>query len=380
MPWKEVSVMDQRSEFVMLASQEGANRRELCRRFEISAETGYKWLGRAASGQAGWAADRSRRPHRSPDRSADKLEIEILRWRDAHPAWGARKIAFCLEREGIDPPAISTVHAILSRHGRIIPPPGGDRATIRFEHPAPNLVWQMDFKGDVPLGDGGRCHPLTVVDDHSRFNLCLQACANQRGEGVQSRLIPTFQRYGLPAAFLIDNGSPWGGGPGHRWTAFSVWLLKLGISVIYSRPYHPQTRGKSERFHRTLNAEVFALKPLKDLAAAQAEFDAWRTVYNCERPHQGIGMAVPASRYTPSRRLYPQRLPKVEYEPGTITRRVGTTKSYISFRGAMWRVPQAFMGETLAIRPRDTRDGHFAICFGAQQIASINLLGKENSP
>jgi transposase InsO family protein len=319
----------------MLASKEGVNRRELCRRFGISAETGYKWLARAAAGEDVWAVDRSRRPHHSPDRIADKLEGEILKWRDAHPAWGARKIARCLKREGTEPPAASTVHAVLSRHGRIVPPPGGDRATIRFEQPAPNAIWQMDFKGHVPLGDGGRCHPLTVIDDHSRFNLCLQACANQRGDGVQSQLISTFQHYGLPSAFLIDNGAPWGGGPGNRWTAFSVWLLKLGVGVIYSRPYHPQTRGKNERFHRTLNAEVFALRPLKDLAAAQAAFDAWRPIYNFERPHQGIGMEVPASRYTPSRRSYPGRLPKVEYEPGTITRRVGTTKSYVSFRGAM---------------------------------------------
>lgn len=379
MPWSEVSVVDQRREFVMLATKEGANRRELCRRFGISAETGYKWLGRVAGGEAQWAADRSRRPHRSPERTADKLESEVLKWRDEHPAWGARKIAHCLKRAGIDPPAVSTVHAILSRHGRIIPPPGGKRATIRFEQPAPNLIWQMDFKGHVPLGDGGRCHPLTVVDDHSRFNLCLQACANQQGEGVQTRLISTFQRYGLPSAFLIDNGSPWGGGPGNRWTAFSVWLLKLGICVIHSRPYHPQTRGKNERFHRTLKAEVFALKPLKDLAAAQAAFDAWRPTYNFERPHQGIGMEVPASRYTPSGRSYPDRLPEVEYEPDAITRRVGTTKSYISFRGVLWPVPAAFMGETLAIRPRGSLDGIFAVCFGAQKIATINLREDQNS-
>jgi len=379
MPWSEVSVVDQRREFVMLASKEGANRRELCRRFGISAETGYKWLGRAAEGQSDWMVNRSRRPHRSPDRIIGELESEILKWRDAHPAWGARKISRCLERDGIDPPAVSTVHEVLSRHGRIIPPPGGDRATIRFEHPTPNLIWQMDFKGHVPLGGGGRCHPLTVIDDHSRFNLCLQACANQKGENVKTRLVSTFQRYGIPNAFLIDNGSPWGGGPGNRWTEFSVWLLKLGIGVIYSRPYHPQTRGKNERFHRTLKAEVFALTPLKDLAAAQAAFDAWRPIYNSERPHQGIGMEVPASRYTPSRRPYPNRLSKVEYEPGAVTRRVGTTKSYISFRGNMWRVPAAFMGETLAIRPRGKLDGTFAVCFGAQKIATINLRERENS-
>lgn len=377
MPWTEVSVMDQRREFVMLASQEGANRRELCRRFKISPETGYKWLQRAGCGTDDWAADHARRPHTSPSRTSAKMECAVLAIRDAHPAWGARKIARCLERDGLAPPAASTVHAILSRHGRIVPPPGGDRATCRFEQPAPNLMWQMDFKGDVALTDGGRCHPLTVIDDHSRFALCLQACANERRTTVQDRLTLTFRRYGIPDAFLLDNGSPWGGGPGYRWTTFGVWLLKLGIKVIHSRPYHPQTRGKNERFHRTLKAEVFALEQLANLRTAQSTFDRWRTVYNFERPHQGIGMAVPASRYAPSPRAMPDKALSVEYALGEITRRVGTTKSYISFKGRMWKMPQAFQGETLAIRPRVT-DGLYAVCYGAHQIATINLHDDEN--
>jgi transposase InsO family protein len=361
----------------MLAKQEGANVRELCRRYGISHETAYKWLGRAVEGDADWASDRSRRPHHSPNRTPESLERAVLDWRDAHPAWGARKILRCLERDGIDPPAASTVHAILARHGRIVPPPGGDRATGRFEYPAPNLVWQMDFKGDVPLTDGVRCHPLTALDDHSRFALCLQACANQQATTVKGRLTLTFQRYGIPDAFLLDNGSPWGGGPGYRWTEFSVWLLKLGIKVIHSRPFHPQTRGKNERFHRTLIDEVVNLRPLANLTVAQDAFDDWRTVYNFERPHQGIGMETPASRYAPSHRAMPDKPISPEYDSGEITRRVGTTKSYISFMGRLWKMPHAFRSELLAIRPRQP-DGTFAVCFGANQIATLNLHDDEN--
>lgn len=372
MPWNEQSVMDQRIEFARLASLEGANVRALCRRFNVSADTGYRWLTRAARGGSDWASELSRRPHHSPERTHAQIEGAVLRWRDAHPAWGARKIARCLERDGIAAPAVSTIHAILVRHGRIHPPPGGERATTRFEYAAPNMVWQMDFKGDVGLSCGQRCHPLTVIDDHSRFAVCLEACANQQAATVRARLEPTLRRYGLPEAMLVDNGSPWGGGPGYRWTEFGVWLLKLGIRVIHSRPYHPQTRGKNERFHRTLKAEVFALRALADLRAAQTAFDEWRAVYNFERPHQGLGMAVPASRYTPSRRAMPQRLPEAHYEPGEITRCVGTTKPYISFKGRMWKVPQAFKGETLALRPRDT-DGLYAVCFGANHITDLNL-------
>src|SRR5262249_36019711 len=161
MPWQEVSIMDQRREFVRLAMQEGTNRRELCRRTGVHPSTGYKWLGRwVADGEL---ADRSRRPHSSPMRTEDAIEARVLAVRDAHPAWGARKIARCLQRDGLNCPAISTVHEILRRHDRIAMPPGGAGAHRRFEKPAPNLLWQMDFKGWLTLGDGNRCHPLTIL-------------------------------------------------------------------------------------------------------------------------------------------------------------------------------------------------------------------------
>jgi len=370
MPWREVSVMDQRREFVRLAMQEGANRRELCRRFGIHPDTGYKWLARWQADQS--LADRSRRPHSSPGQTGHDLEERILALRDAHPAWGARKIAYRLECKGYHPPAISTIHEILRRAGRIKPPIGGAAASLRFEMPAPNLLWQMDFKGWIRLGNDAQCHPLTVVDDHSRYDLCLQACADQRTDTVRSHLERTFRHYGLPEAFFVDNGSPWGDPSGERWTRFSVWLLKLGIAVIHSRPYHPQSRGKNERFHRTLKAEVLALRQFRNLAETQRAFDAWREIYNFERPHEALGQQVPASRYRPSQRSMPDRLPEVEYESHEIVRRVGTTKDYISFKGRLWKVPKAFCGERLAIRPTST-DHQYGIFFASHQIATIDL-------
>jgi transposase InsO family protein len=370
MPWREVSVMDQRREFVRLAMQEGANRRELCRRFGIHPDTGYKWLGRWQAGQE--LADRSRRPHSSPEQTDREIEARILAVRDAHPAWGVRKIARCLERESHSPPAFSTMHQILRRTGRIKPPPGGAVASQRFEMPAPNLLWQMDFKGWVRLGNDTQCHPLTVVDDHSRYDLCLQACADQRGETVRDRLELTFRHYGLPEAFFVDNGTPWGDPSGERWTRFSVWLLKLGIAVIHSRPYHPQSRGKNERFHRTLAAEVFALRRFRDLAETQQAFDAWREVYNFERPHEALEQQVPASRYRSSQRSMPDRLPAPEYHSHEIVRTVSTTKAYVSFKGRLWKVPQAFCGERLAIRPTSI-NAQYGVFFAAHQVATIDL-------
>jgi transposase InsO family protein len=370
MPWREVSVVDQRREFVGLVMQEGVNRRELCRRFGIHPDTGYKWLRRWMAAEE--LADRSRRPHSSPLRTEAAIEGRILALRDAHPAWGARKIAHCLAREGVSAPAVSTVHEILRRNGRIVAPIGGAAADQRFEKPAPNLLWQMDFKGHVALGDGSRCHPLTVLDDHSRYSLCLQACANEQGNTVQQRLEATFRRYGLPEAFFVDNGTPWGGSSGQRWTRLGVWLLKLGITLLHSRPYHPQSRGKNERFHRTLNAEVFALRRLRDLAEAQRAFDAWRMIYNLERPHEALNQDVPASRYQPSLRPMPDRLPQAEYDADDIVRTVPSTKDYIRFKGRPWKVPQAFRGERLAIRPLTT-DGHYGVFFAAHQVATIDL-------
>jgi transposase InsO family protein len=366
--------MDQRGEFVRLATQEGANRRELCRRFGIHPDTGYKWLSRWQADQG--LADRSRRPHESPQRTAREVEERILAVRDAHPAWGARKIARCLQREGDKCPAVSTVHEVLRRAGRVKPSPGGAVASQRFEMPAPNLLWQMDFKGWVRLGNEALCHPLTVVDDYSRYDLCLQACADQRGDTVRSSLEPIFRRYGLPEAFFVDNGTPWGDSSGERWTRFSVWLLKLGINVIHSRPYHPQSRGKNERFHRTLNAEVFALRRFRDLAETQRAFDAWREVYNFERPHEALGQQVPASRYRPSLRSMPDRLPAPEYDSHEIVRTVSTTKAYVSFQGRLWKVPAAFGGERLAIRPLST-EGCYGVFFAAHQVANIDLTSRQ---
>ena len=375
MPWLEVSLMDQRKEFIRLFRQPDVNRRELCRRFGISPKVAYKWLARAnaaAATEEDWARDRCRRPHVSPARSVEAIETAVLEIRDRYPTWGARKIRRRLEDRQKSVPAASTVHAILARHERV-PPPSQPAQYIRFEHPAPNDVWQMDFKGRFPLGgDRQMCHPLTMVDDHSRYALCLQACTNEQSETVQQHLERTFRHYGLPNAFLVDNGVPWGTCSEVRWTKLRVWLLKLGVDVIYARPYHPQTKGKNERFHRTLKTEVLSMTTFRTVRELQKAFDPWRHVYNTERPHQSLDYDVPANRYRPSSRSLPSKLPEPEYAEGTILRRASQLKANLRFGKRRWRVPEAFRGELLAIRPLAT-DGKFGIFFGAHQIASIDL-------
>lgn len=371
MPWQEVSMSEARREFVRLAQQEGANRRELCRRFGIHPDTGYKWLSRWQAGERD-LEDRSRRPHASPWRSPPELEACVVAVRAAHPAWGARKIAHVLRRDGLAAPAVSTVHAILCRHGLIVPAQGGPLASRRFEMAAANLLWQMDFKGWIRLGDGRPCHPLTLIDDHSRFCPGLEACLDQQEATVRACLTRIFARHGLPEALFVDNGQPWGDSRGAPWTKLRVWLTRLGIGLIHARPYHPQSRGKNERFHRSLKAELLDLRRFRDAAELQRALDGWRDLYNHERPHQGLAMQTPAERYRPSPRAMPDILPEPLYDEGEITRRVPLSKDYITFKGRLWKVPSAFRGETLAIRPLD-RDGTHGIFFAANHIATIDL-------
>lgn len=373
MPWREVSIVEQREEFVSLALAAGANMSELCRRFGISREKGYKWLRRfAAEGRAG-LEDRSRRPHASPLRTKAAVEAEVLRVRAlSNEAWGGRKIQAVLRREGLErAPAASTITAILRRHGRLegkrSQHPGPWR---RFEHARPNDLWQMDFKGDFALGQG-RCHPLTVIDDHSRYALAVEALADEREAGVRDRLTLVFRRHGLPLAMLMDNGPPWGDPGLERHTRLTAWLLRLGVRVCHGRPYHPQTQGKDERFHRTLKAEVLAGRGFADLARCQKAFDGWRVVYNTERPHEALGLAVPAERYRMSPRAFPEGLPALDYGPGDIVRKVDAN-GRISFRNRAWRIGKAFRGEPVALRPTP-EDGVYAVHYGAHPIGRVDL-------
>jgi transposase InsO family protein len=375
MPWGEVSTVSLRSEFVRLAAAGGANVSELARRFGVSRKTAYKWLARhAAAGPAG-LADRSRRPRTAPAATAPEVERAVLDLRAGHPAWGGRKLRRRLLDQGAARvPAASTITAILRRHGRLGPPAGRARAFARFEHEAPNRLWQMDFKGPFPAGSGA-CHPLTVLDDHSRYAVGLVACPDETFGTVREGLTGVFRRYGLPERVLCDNGPPFGSWES-PYTALGVWLLRLGVGVSHGRPYHPQTQGKDERFHRTLAAEVLAGRAFGDLGRCQAAFDAWRDVYNHERPHEALGLGVPAGRYAVSPRPYPEALPEPEYGPGDLVRKVQRDGT-ISFRGRDWRVGEAFRGQRVGVRPQ--ADGVWAVYFSAHAVARIDARSENGS-
>lgn len=372
MPWKEASVMSLRMEFVSLASAGGVSFRELCKRYAISPKTGYKWLRRYTERGKDGLLDLSRRPHYSPNRIPVEMEEMILALRDEHPVWGPRKLHARLGEQEVTRPSISTIAAVLKRNERIkAEETSKHQAFTRFEAEHPNQLWQMDFKGHFPLAEGSRCHPLTVLDDHSRFLLCLKACGDETWQTVQSHLRDSFRLYGLPNCMIFDNGSPWGSDLEHPYTPLGAWLIRLGIRVSHSRPRHPQTLGKDERLHRTLKAELLSRVGLRDMEDGQAHFDQWRRMYNHERPHEALGMEAPARRYHPSDREFPEVLPPIEYGSGYIVRKVGD-QGRISIKGREVKVGRAFEGYPVGLLPTKT-DGHFDVYFCHQRIGQIDI-------
>lgn len=242
-------------------------------------------------------------------------------------------------------------------------------AVGRFEHEKPNDLWQMDFKGHFPYQQG-RCHILTILDDHARFSLCLRSSDNERRETVEKSLINTFERYGLPTRMTMDNGAPWGHDK-NRWTGLEIWLIRQGIKVGHSRPYHPQTQGKLERFHRSLKAEVLQGQWFSDMASIQKRLDIWRDIYNQQRPHEGIGMSVPTSRYKMSQRAYNSTPAAPEYGDDMLVRKADCDGK-IYFRGKKLSVGNAFTREFVGIRETES-DGHYSLWWYSTQIGVIDL-------
>lgn len=365
--------MSSRLEFVMLARAHGANIRALCRAYGISPKTGYKLLKRFEESGIEGLQDRSRRPLSSPNRTSLDLEVQVLALHVAYPCWGPGKLQALLPDE--IRPHHNTVAAILRRHGCQIE---GviDRSKLapsRFEHEAPNLLWQMDFKGHFALTDerAGRCHALTVLDDHSRYALCLQAFASETYDNVLAALTQTFRRYGIPQRITCDNGGPWRVAGKESISRLEAWLIRLGIRVSHSTPYHPQTQGKDERFHRTLKLELIARRGFNSLPDCQVAFDDWRDQYNLIRPHGALGQQPPCSRYAASARQFPEHLPAIEYNQEDEVIRVRKS-GQIQFRKQSFWIGEGLAEQPIAMRPSDT-DGVYNVFFCDRKVTSIDL-------
>jgi transposase InsO family protein len=373
MSWKETTYMSLRSEFIHMAEDKEANFSELCRRFGISRKTGYKWQKRFREQGESGLADRSRRPHHSPLRSSGKVEAAVVEVRRNHPAWGGRKIKAYLERKGHTLlPSPSTITGILRRNDQIDAEEARKHQPFQhFEMEQPNQLWQMDFKGYFAVEEGGYCHPLSVLDDHSRFLLGLKACQNETHQTVREQLSGIFRCYGLPERMLMDNGSPWGDDRDSPHTILTAWLIRLGIQISHGRPYHPQTQGKDERLHRTLKDELLSRHTMVNLPQCQLHFDHWRDIYNYERPHEALDMQPPISRYQISPRPFLEVLPPILYDTGDIIRKVDQAGK-IYFRNRTFRVGKAFRYNPVAIRPSQ-KDGNYDVIFCHLKVAQISL-------
>lgn len=375
MPWNTQKVMTLRLDFVRLALQKEIPFSELCKRFEVSRTTGYKWLERYEKQGAQGLADQSRRPLNSPTQTCARREAPVLELRREHPAWGARKLQRRLQDLKVkDVPASSTITSILHRHD-LINAQASENASPwqRFEHEQPNHLWQIDFKGNFATISEGQCYPLTLLDDHSRYNLLLQACRTTTAETVQTHLTRVFEQYGLPARINADNGSPWGSParPGQL-TGLAIWLIRLGVQLSHSRAYHPQTNGKDERFHRSLKAEVLATRVFKTQGHVQEHLDRWRPVYNYERPHEGIGMQTPGSRYRPSARKFPDQLAPVEYPSGDTVMRV-RWNGELTYNGIKLKVSSALHNMDVGARPNPQHAHLIDLYFSDHRLMTLDL-------
>ena len=323
MPWTTISVMEQRIKFVIRASQDTANMSVLCHEFSISRPTGYLWLDRyRKSGSLSGVFERSRRPHNSPSRTLGHHEGRIVALRQQF-GWGARKIRVLLLREGMDL-KVATINRVLKRKGLIHRKDSHRPAVKRFEREHPNQLWQMDFKGDYP-SDKGRCYPLSVLDDHSRYVVGLYALSGQDTKTVKGCLVNAFETCGVPDAMLMDHGIPWWStSNNHGLTRLAVSLIDQGIKLYFSGIRHPQTQGKVERFHRTLSDSIRHKGRPNTLSDWSQTLNSILYEYNHIRPHEALQMATPSEHYQPSTKDYDPNPRKWEYPEGSVVETLNT--------------------------------------------------------
>jgi transposase InsO family protein len=347
MAWGESSVTEQRLRFVVAACRKQASMTELCREFQISRQTGYTWLKRYQAGGSQQVVERSRRPAHSPQRTSAALEQAVIALRRLRPDWGAAKLRVVLQQQHPNATLCErTVHRILERNDLLQEDDRHRPAVERFERSSPNELWQMDFKGPQGFNCGSPVGPLSIVDDHSRYIVALQHLGSTRAEGVRDTLERTFSRAGVPAAMLVDHGTPWWN-HANPWglSELAVWIIRQGVRLLYSAFRHPQTQGKVERMHGSLQR---AIRRRHADPTDQNWLDAFRDEYNHLRPHQALGMQVPFTRWRPSERCYQAHPPEWTYDAAMdVCRLDGDGR--LSWSGQRWDISGALRRQLVGI-------------------------------
>jgi transposase InsO family protein len=365
MGWKETCVMEERWKFIQEYQRDEECFAELCRRYEVSRKTGYKWVERYKAEGLDGLRDQGRAAKYHPNEVLKEVADEVLAMRRRHPHWGPAKLRVRLEREApeIRWPAPSTIGELLKRAGLTIPQKRRRKATpsqspLGHVHAA-NQVWSADFKGWFRCGDGSRCDPLTMTDGYSRFLLRCQALERLDEASVRGVMEAAFREYGLPEALRTDNGEPFASIGIGGLSRLSVWWIRLGIRPERIEPGKPQQNGRHERMHRSLK-QATAQPPAANLRHQQRAFDQFRQEYNWERPHESLEMRTPAELFLPNGRQYPSRLSEPEYDAEWEVRSVGACGT-MRLRNARPFVGKVLAGQLIGLEPID--DGQWKLWF-----------------
>ena len=374
MPWSETSAMEERVKFIADICSKNWPFSDLCRLYRISRPTGYKWFGRFLKDGLPGLCKLSHARHHHPNATPVEIENILVAWRKQHRHWGPKKLLhlMSLENEEIVLPAVSTAGAILKRHGLVKPrrrkssasPHQGTFADSKH----PNDVWAADFKGWFRTRDGCRIDPLTITDNFSRKLLCCEGLDRPTFEYTRPHFRRCFKEYGLPDTIRIDNGPPFGSTGLCGLTRLSVWWIRLGIEPERIRPGKPQDNGRHERMHKTLK-EATAKPPSANARRQQKAFDVFIREYNEIRPHESLGMKTPSQCYRPSSRLYPRRLPELEYTRNYVLRRVRST-AQVKWKGRLIFTSAASIGETVGLIEID--NDTWRMDFGTLQLGILS--------
>ena len=375
MPWQEIKPMEKRLEFALRA-QRCENFRALCREYGISPRVGYKWKNRLLEEGIWQLAEKSRRPQKSPQQLGEAEVCRLVQLRQRHQTWGARKLQDIYQRAHGKGPSESTIKRILERCG-LVKKRRKRRASLGGQLGGQQVaaachdIWTVDFKGWWHDAEG-RCEPLTVRDECSRYVLEARALADAKTESVQASFKRLFELHGLPLAIRSDNGSPFANSASPLGLyRLSAWWVSLGINLLRSRPGRPGDNSHHERLHRDLCSEVQGL----DYTQRQAALDHWRKEFNAELPHEALGMKRPAEVYTTSVRRWEGTPEQIDYE-GLMTRRV-QKRGTIRFEDQIYFIYTALTGWDVGLKLRadETCEVYFAkLLVGHLELATASFL------
>ncbi len=318
MPWKNTTTMEQKIEFICEWRTGKYTLTELCRSFEISRPTAYKLIDRFENQGFEGLKEQSRKPGKHPNATDQKIVDSILKLKEKHKLWGAKKIRILLFKEFTKEqiPSVVTVHNILRKNGLVCPQKRMRRVKPTypiFDPKSCNEVWSADYKGKFLMGNKIYCHPLTIADSKSRFLFTAKGHYKETLKAVKAEFTKVFRTYGIPKQIHTDNGSPFGSVRAiQRYTQLSYWFIELGITPVFSDPAHPEQNGRHERMHRDLKAAC-AKPSAYDLKAQQRRLNHFVKEYNHIRPHEALDMKTPADVHDFSCRPFPEKIAHYDY-------------------------------------------------------------------